>query len=309
MKIYNSIESLVGKTPLLRLNKIEKVLGLKCKLLAKLECFNPAGSIKDRVAKSMLDQAEKDGLISKGGTVIEATSGNTGIGLACIGTARGYKVILTMPNTMSLERINLLKAYGAQVVLTDGALGMQGAIDKAMEIKNNTPNSFIASQFTNPANPQIHYLTTAKEIIEDTDGNFDALVVGVGSAGTISGVGKGIKEFNKDIKIVGVEPESSPLITKGYSGKHLIQGIGANFIPKNYDASVVDTVKTASDSDAYYYTKLLANLEGLLVGISSGANLSVAVKLGSLDEFKDKTIVVIFADGGERYISTGVFND
>lgn len=309
MKIYNSIESLVGQTPLLRLNKIEKALGLKCKLLAKLECFNPAGSIKDRVAKSMLDSAEKQGLIKKGGTVIEATSGNTGIGLACIGTARGYKVILTMPNTMSLERINLLKAYGATVVLTDGALGMQGAIDKANEIKNSTPNSFIASQFDNPSNPQIHYLTTAKEIIEDTDGVLHAVVVGVGSAGTISGVGKGLKEYNKEIKVIAVEPESSPLITKGYSGKHLIQGVGANFIPKNYDASVVDTVLTATDKDAYAFTKLLAKEEGVLVGISSGANLSVAVKLGKQAEYENKTIVVIFADSGERYISTGVFND
>ena len=309
MKIYNSIESLVGQTPLLRLNKIEKALNLNCKILAKLEGFNPAGSIKDRVAKSMLDDAEKDGLITKGGTVIEATSGNTGIGLACIGTARGYKVILTMPDTMSLERINLLKAYGAQVVLTDGALGMQGAIDKAQEIKDSTPNSFIPSQFTNPANPQIHYQTTVKEIIVDTDGKFDAVIAGVGSAGTISGVGKGVKEFSKDILVVGVEPQNSPLITKGYSNKHLIQGIGANFIPKNYDASVVDTVKTASDSDAYYYTKLLANLEGLLVGISSGANLSVAVKMCQEKELENKTIVVIFADSGERYISTGVFND
>lgn len=306
MKIYQRIDQIVGKTPLLRANNIEKELGLDCAILLKLEFFNPAGSIKDRVAKAMLKQAEKDGLLKKGGTVIEPTSGNTGIGLACLCSALGYNAIFTMPETMSVERRKLLTAYGAKVVLTDGSKGMQGAIDKAEEIQKNTPNSIICGQFENQANPKSHYDTTAVEIWEDTDGKIDYLVAGIGTGGTISGTARYLKEKNADIKVIGVEPASSPLITKGKAGKHNLQGIGANFIPQNYDASVVDEVTAITEEEAYDCVKLLARKEGVLAGISSGASLSSAIKLAKT--LKDKTIVVILPDTGSRYMSTDVFD-
>lgn len=304
MKIYNRIDEIIGKTPLLRAKNLEKQLNLDAKLVLKLEKFNPAGSTKDRVALFMINDAEKKGIIKPGATVIEPTSGNTGIGLACIGACRGYKVILVMPDTMSKERILLLKAYGAQVVLTDGKLGMQGAIEKALEIKENTPNSFIPSQFENIENSNAHYQTTAKEIWDDTDGQLSVFVAGIGSAGSISGNGKFFKEKNKDIKVVGVEPSSSPLITKGQAGAHKIQGIGANFIPKIYDEKVVDEVLGVTDEEAYRYVRLLAKTEGVLIGISSGAVISAGVKLAKRPENKGEMIVLLLADTGERYLST-----
>ena len=307
MKVYKSVDQIIGNTPLLELCNVQKELGLKAKIFAKLEYLNPAGSVKDRVAKAMLDDAEKKGLITSGATIIEPTSGNTGIGLASIGASRGYKVILTMPNTMSNERIKLLQAYGAEVLLTDGALGMQGAIDKAEELRSNIANSFIPSQFTNQANPNAHYLTTANEIWTDTDGLADVFIATIGSAGTISGTAKRLKELKPSIQVIGVEPESSPLITKGYSGAHKIQGIGANFLPKNLDLSVIDKVMTASDQDAYHYARLVAKKQGVLVGISSGAALSVAVRIAKLDEHANKNIVVIFPDTGDRYLSCDLF--
>ena len=306
MKIYQRIDEIVGKTPLLRANNIEKELGLNCTILLKLEFLNPAGSIKDRVAKAMIEQAEKDGTLKKGGVVIEPTSGNTGIGLACLCSAMGYKAIFTMPETMSIERRKLLTAYGAEVVLTDGSKGMQGAIEKAEEIHQKTPNSIICGQFDNPANPKTHYDTTAVEIFEDADGKVDCLVAGIGTGGTISGIAKYLKEKNSAIKVIGVEPASSPLITLGKSGAHNIQGIGANFIPKNYDAKVVDKVMTVAEEQAYSCLKLLAKKEGVLAGISSGASLAVAVEIAKQE--KGKTIVVILPDTGSRYISTEVFD-
>lgn len=307
MKIYNNISELVGKTPILRLNNIEKSEELNAKLLVKLEYFNPAGSVKDRVAKAMLDDAERKGLIKKGATIIEPTSGNTGIGLASIGVSRGYKVILTMPETMSIERIKLLKAYGAEIVLTKGDKGMQGSVEKALEIKENTPNSFVPSQFDNKANPNIHYETTAKEIYEDCGEKVDIFVAGFGTGGTVSGVGKYLKEKNKDTLIIAVEPESSPLVSKGFSSAHKIQGIGANFIPNNLQLEFIDKVVTVSNEDAFSASRLIAKKEGVLVGISSGAALSVALKLSKLSENKGKTIVAVLPDTGERYLSTELF--
>lgn len=307
MKIYNNISELVGKTPILRLNNIEKSEELNAKLLVKLEYFNPAGSVKDRVAKAMLDDAERKGLIKKGATIIEPTSGNTGIGLASIGVSRGYKVILTMPETMSIERIKLLKAYGAEIVLTKGDKGMQGAVEKALEIKENTPNSFIPSQFDNKTNPNIHYETTAKEIYEDCGEKVDIFVAGFGTGGTVSGVGKYLKEKNKDTLIIAVEPESSPLVSKGFSSAHKIQGIGANFIPNNLQLEFIDKVVTVSNEDAFSASRLIAKKEGVLVGISSGAALSVALKLSKLSKNKGKTIVAVLPDTGERYLSTELF--
>lgn len=308
MKLYASIEELIGGTPLLQLNNVKKQQNLIANVIAKLEFFNPAGSIKDRIAKKMIEDAESRGVIKKGATIIEPTSGNTGIGLASIGASKGYKVILTMPNTMSEERIKILKAYGAQVVLTDGKLGMQGAIEKAKQIQSQTPNSFIASQFDNPSNPMAHYQTTANEIYNDLEGKVDIVVACIGSAGTITGIGRRLKELNPSVLVVGVEPENSPLITKGWAGAHKIQGIGANFIPKNLDLSVIDKVMTVSDQSAYHYANLVAKEEGVLVGISSGAGLSVACQLATLGENKDKNIVVIFPDTGYRYLSTeGLF--
>lgn len=307
MKVVNKIEELVGNTPLLRLNGIERLYGVSTTIYAKLEYFNPAGSVKDRVAKAMLDGAEKSGELKAGGTVIEPTSGNTGIGLACIGASRGYKVILTMPDTMSQERIKLLKAYGAQVVLTDGKLGMQGAINKANELKAQTPNSIIAGQFDNPLNPMAHYLTTANEIWNDTDGLVTTLVGGLGSCGTICGTAKRLKELNPQIKVIGVEPASSPLITTGKAGAHKIQGIGANFVPKNFDANAVDQVITVTNEDAYALARAVATVEGVLVGISSGAALSVAVEIAKNTRNPNEKIVVIFPDSGERYLSTDLY--
>jgi len=307
MKVYKNITETIGKTPLVELNNIRKELNLKARIFAKLEYFNPAGSVKDRVALSMINDAEERGLITKGATIIEPTSGNTGIGLAMVGASKGYKVILTMPDTMSMERIKLIKGYGAEVVLTDGKLGMKGAIDKALSIKESTENSFIAGQFENQANIFAHYTTTAKEIWEDTDGKVDIFVAGVGSGGTFSGVGKFLKEQNAKIETYAIEPLSSPLISKGYSGPHKIQGIGANFIPQNFDLKVCDNVLTVSDEDAISTAKLVAKKEGILTGISSGANLYSAIQLAKKEENSGKIIVVIFPDTGERYLSTELF--
>ena len=308
MKIFNGVEELIGKTPLLKANNIKEKFNLKADIFLKLEFLNPAGSIKDRVALFMLKDAEEKGLIKKGGTVIEPTSGNTGIGLASLCALKGYKAVIVMPDTMSIERIKLIKAYGAEVVLTDGKLGMAGAIEKAEEIKRNTPCSFIAGQFENPANPTAHYYTTGKEIYQDTDGLVDILVAGIGTGGTISGTAKYLKEKNPKIKAIGVEPQDSPLITEGKFGAHKIQGIGANFIPKNLDLSLVDEVKTANSEDAYYCANLVAKEEGVLVGISSGAALSVAIDCAKKEENKGKKIVVILPDTGDRYLSTDLFN-
>ena len=307
MKVYGSISELVGKTPLLKLNNLMAKYGLKANLYAKLEYFNPAGSAKDRVALNMILDAENKGLLTKGGTIIEPTSGNTGIGLASIGASKGYKTVLVMPSSMSVERQQLLKAYGAQVVLTDSALGMQGAIEKAKEIQKNTPNSLVMGQFENPANSDAHYKTTGKEIFEDLDGQVDIFVAGIGTGGTISGTAKYLKEQNKKVKIVGFEPFDSPLITKGKIGAHKLQGIGANFIPKNYDESLVDEVLTVKTLDAELGARELATLEGVLVGITSGASLSVGVTLAKKEENEGKNIVVLLPDLGDRYLSTDLF--
>lgn len=307
MSIIKNIDEIVGNTPLLELSKIKSNLNLGANLYAKLEFLNPAGSIKDRASLFMVNQAEKDGLITKGATIIEPTSGNTGIGLAMIGASRGYKVILTMPDTMSVERINILKSYGAQVVLTNGKLGMQGAIDKANEIKENTPNSFIPSQFSNPANVLAHYQGTGPEIYRDLQGKVDVFVAGIGTGATLSGIAKYLKEQNPNVVIVGIEPEDSPLITKGTSGTHGIQGIGANFIPENFYKGVCDYVLTCPTGKAIEYAKMLSRLEGLSVGISSGANVYIATKLAEKDQFKAKNIVTVLPDSASRYYSTDLF--
>lgn len=304
MRIYNKIDDLIGATPLLELNNIQKELNLNARIFAKLECFNPAGSIKDRAALFMINDAEKKGLIKDGATIIEPTSGNTGIGLAMLGANRGYKVILTMPDTMSVERRNILKAYGAEVVLTDGKKGMQGAIEKAKELNDKIENSFIPSQFENKANADAHYFTTGKEIWEDTNGKVDVLISCIGSGGTVSGTGKFLKEMNANVKVIAVEPANSPLITKGLSGAHKIQGIGANFIPKILDKTVIDEVNTVSDEDAFSYARLMAKKQGVLVGISSGAALAVAVNFAKTKDGANKNIVVIMPDTGSRYLST-----
>ena len=309
MKVYNSLTELIGNTPLLRLNNIEKVFNLKSKLIAKIESFNPAGSAKDRVARAIIEDYENRGIITEGATIIEPTSGNTGIAISAICSAKGYKAIIVMPDSMSVERIKLMQAYGAEVVLTDGKLGMAGAIKKAEELQKNTPNSVIAGQFDNPNNPQAHYLTTGREIYADTDGEVDILVAGIGTGGTISGVAKYLKEQNKNIKIIGVEPKSSPLITKGESGAHKIQGIGANFIPNNLDLGVITEVVSVSDEDAINASKLLARLEGVLCGISSGASLFSAIVECKKEENKGKRVVCLLADTGERYISTDLFKE
>lgn len=307
MKIYQNIDQLIGKTPLLEVNNIKKSENIEARLLVKLERFNPAGSSKDRASKYMIDQAEKDGLITKGGTIIEPTSGNTGIGISAIAVPRGYKVILTMPDTMSIERRKLLMAYGAEIVLTDGKLGMKGAIAKAEEIRKNTPNSIILGQFENEANILSHYNTTGPEIYEDTDGKVDVFVSCVGTGGTLSGVARYLKEKNPKVEIFAVEPESSPLISKGISGTHKIQGIGANFVPKNFDKTVCDGVLTVMDEEAMLRAKELCLKEGLLVGISSGAAISAGIKLAKREEYKNKVIVVLLPDTGERYLSTEMF--
>ena len=307
MKIFDRVEDLIGKTPLLEIKNFNKQLGLNAKILVKLEYFNPTGSVKDRNALYMLNRAEKDGLIKEGATIIEPTSGNTGIGLASICASRGYKLILTMPDTMSIERIKLIKGYGAQVVLTDGKLGMMGAVEKANELKGQIEGSFIPSQFDNKANIDAHYNSTGPEIWQDTDEKVDMFVAGIGTGGTLSGTAKFLKEQNQNIKVIGVEPQSSPLISLGKSGAHKIQGIGANFVPDNYLSEYVDMVECASDEDAYFYARLLAKSQGILVGVSSGAALAVAVKKAKQKENADKTIVVILPDTGERYLSTELF--
>lgn len=308
MKIYESVSQIIGNTPLLKLNNLSKKLSLDTPIIAKLEAFNPAGSSKDRVALSILDDAEKKGLLKPGSVVIEPTSGNTGIGLASICAARGYKLILTMPDTMSVERRNLLKAYGADIVLTDGNLGMTGAVQKAEELHKKTENSFIAGQFTNAANVEAHIKTTGPEIWNDTEGKIDIFVAGIGTGGTITGVGKFLKEKKPDVKIVGVEPFSSPLLTKGVSAPHKIQGIGANFIPEILDQGVIDEFITVKDSDALKLGKDMARSEGFLVGISSGAALYAAYELALRPENKGTTIVALLADSGERYLSTEMYD-
>ena len=309
MKIYKSIDELIGATPLIELRNIENSEGLAVRLLAKLEMKNPAGSAKDRVAAAMLDDAEAKGLIEKGSVIIEPTSGNTGIGLAAVGAARGYRVIIVMPDNMSKERILLMRAYGAEVVLTDGAQGMTGAIEKARELSESIPGSFVAGQFTNPANPAAHRVSTGPEIWEDTDGRVDIVVAGIGTGGTLSGIGQYLKSRKPDVKIVGVEPASSPLLTEGRAGAHGLQGIGANFVPDTLDLSVVDEIVTVTDGEAYAAGRLIARKEGLLVGISSGAALYAAMQLARRPENLGKTVVAVLPDTGERYLSSAMFTE
>ena len=302
--IYGGVDELVGKTPLLNLKKYAKKHDLRAEILAKLEYFNPSGSVKDRVAKAMIEDAEAKGLLTHDSVIIEPTSGNTGIGLAAIGAAKGYKVILTMPETMSVERRNIIKAYGAEIVLTEGAKGMKGAIAKAEELAKTLPNAFIAGQFVNPANPRAHYLTTGPEIWNDTDGKVDILVAGVGTGGTLSGTGKYLKEKTPDLKVIAVEPETSPVLSKGVSGSHKIQGIGAGFVPDTLDTSVYDEIITVNNEVCFSTAKELGVTEGVLVGISSGAALWAATEVAKRAENAGKNIVVILPDGGDRYFST-----
>jgi len=309
MKIYPNIISTIGRTPLVELTNLEKQYKLKARLIAKVERFNPAGSVKDRIAKAMIEGAIKKGLIKKGTTIIEPTSGNTGIGLAMVAASYGLKIILTMPETMSKERQSLLKAYGATLVLTEGKLGMKGAIAKAEELAKDIPNSFMPMQFENMANPAIHYLTTGREIYEDSDGKVDIFVAGVGTGGTISGVSQCLKEKNKNVLSYAVEPDSSPVLSEGKSGPHKIQGIGAGFVPKTLNLKSVDYVIRVTNEDAFKMTKEVARSEGLLVGISSGAALYAAIELASKKENEGKMIVVLLPDTGERYLSTGVFEE
>ena len=308
-KISKSITDLIGKTPLLELSNYNKNNDLKATIIAKLEYFNPAGSIKDRIAKAMVNDAEKKGLLKKGSIIIEPTSGNTGIGLASVAAAKGYKLILTMPETMSIERRNLIKAYGAEIVLTEGAKGMKGAIAKADEIAAETPNSFIPGQFENPANPAVHKATTGPEIWEDTDGKVDILVAGVGTGGTITGVGEYLKSKNPNIKIVAVEPAGSPMLSEGKAGSHKIQGIGAGFVPDTLNTNIYDEIITVENDDAFIGGRILARTEGLLVGISSGAALHAATVLAKRPENVGKVIVIILPDTGERYLSTPMFSE
>ena len=305
--IYDAILETVGKTPLVELHKLEKEFNLKARLVAKVEFFNPGGSVKDRIAKAMIEEAEKQGLINKDTVIIEPTSGNTGIGLCMVAASKGLKIIITMPETMSIERRNLMKAYGAELVLTEGAKGMKGAIAKEEELAKETPNSFIPSQFTNPNNPKIHYLTTGPEIYEDSKGQVDVFVAGVGTGGTISGTGKYLKEKKPSVKVVAVEPESSPVLSKGTPGPHKIQGIGAGFVPETLDTKIYDEIITVSNEKAFEMGRKVARTEGLLVGISSGAALSAAIELASKEENKGKMVVVLLPDTGERYLSTAMF--
>lgn len=307
MKIYNSVAELIGNTPLLKLKNLSNKLSIKANLYAKLEYFNPAGSIKDRVALEMIEAAEKDGTLRPGSMIIEPTSGNTGIGLAAIAGSKGYRTVIVMPDTMSEERRKMMTAYGAELILTDGAKGMAGCIEKAEEIKKENPDSIIAGQFVNPSNPAAHIKTTAPEIWNALDGKVDAFVACIGTGGTISGNGNFFKEKNPGIKIIGVEPEASPLLTGGKAGAHKIQGIGANFIPDILDRDVIDEILTVSDDDAYNFAREVTKAEGVFVGISSGAALCAAIRLAQREEMKDKNIVVIFPDGGGRYLSTENF--
>ena len=306
-KIYTSADQLIGKTPLLELTHIEKELGLKAKLLAKLEYFNPAGSVKDRIAKAMIDDAEASGKLKPGAVIIEPTSGNTGIGLASVAAARGYRIIIVMPETMSVERRQLMKAYGAELVLTEGAKGMKGAIAKAEELAKETPGSFIPGQFVNPANPKAHRESTGPEIYEDTDGNVDIFVAGVGTGGTVTGVGEYLKSKNPDIKVVAVEPASSAVLSTGVAGPHKIQGIGAGFVPEVLNTKIYDEIIPVSNDDAFAAGKLIGKSEGILVGISSGAATHAAIELAKRPENEGKNIVVLLPDTGDRYLSTPLF--
>lgn len=307
MTVYKAISDLIGNTPLVELTHIEEKEGLDASVVAKVEFFNPAGSVKDRIAKKMIEDAEKAGKIKPGATLIEPTSGNTGIGIASVAAAKGYKAIMTMPETMSVERRNLLKAYGAKVVLTDGKAGMKGAIAKAKELAATIPNSFIPSQFENPSNPQAHYESTGPEIWKDTEGKVDIFVAGVGTGGTVSGTGKYLKDQNPNVKVIAVEPATSPVLSQGYAGPHGIQGIGAGFVPNTLDTSVYDEVFTVTNEQAYETGRLIAHNEGMLVGISSGAATYAAIQIAKRPENKGKTIVVLLPDTGERYLSTPMF--
>lgn len=308
MVVKNATE-LIGNTPLLELTHIEEKYGLKAKIFAKMEYFNPAGSIKDRIAMQMIKDAEEAGLVNENTTFIEPTSGNTGIGIASIATAKGYKAIIVMPESMSIERRKTIAAYGATLVLTEASKGMKGAIEKANQLKEEIPNSLILGQFDNPSNPKVHYLTTGPEIYKDLNGKVDIFVAGIGTGGTVTGAGRYLKEQNKNIKVVGVEPESSPVITKGVAGPHMIQGIGAGFIPKTLDTSILDEVITVSNDDAFIHGRLVGQLEGVLVGISSGAALKAGLELAQRKENEGKNIVVIFPDTGDRYLSTKLFGE
>ena len=306
-KVYDSILDLVGKTPLVELKRIEEKEGLQAKLIAKVESFNPAGSVKDRIAKAMIEDAEAKGLLKEGSVIIEPTSGNTGIGLAAAATVKGYRMILTMPETMSVERRNIVKAYGAEVVLTDGTKGMKGAIEKADELAKEIPNSFIAGQFVNPANPETHKTTTGPELWEDTDGAVDIFVAGVGTGGTITGTGEYLKEKKPEVKVVAVEPASSPVLSEGVSGPHKIQGIGAGFVPETLNTGIYDEIIKVENEDAFKTGRDLAAEEAILAGISSGAALYAAIQLAKREENKGKTIVVLLPDNGDRYYSTALF--